>query len=202
MVGHTFIDATLGRHRWLMIRATFPIDPLVIWGTIIVGAVTTLFTATPLIIYILMGMMALDIIVGLTAAAIAGRINHQKAFQGALRKSIILMVLTATKLLQLQVALLIEWQVAPYFRQVPQNIPLTEFVGSIFLLYEFVSILENASRAGVRLPPLLVKVLDIEGKRSAPNATNILRPGSDEGPPRTILRPNGDHHSHGVDHKR
>lgn len=202
MVKDALIDATLGRHRWLMVKATYPIDPPILWGSVFVGAVLTIFSATPFIIYTLMGMMALDIIVGITAAAIAGQINHQEAFQGALRKSVILMVVTATKLLQLQIALLIEGQVTPYFQHIPRNIPLTEFVGSFFLLYEFVSILENASRAGVRLPPILLHVLDIEGKHDATDATNILRSKFDEGPSGAIIRPDGHHHPHGIDNKR
>lgn len=129
------------------------------WWASLTGGVGAMLASVPLVIWALLGMMTLDVVVGLLAAGINGEINREKAFRGALRKVVILGVVGAAALIQLEMAVLLQTSVAPMLGNIPVNLPLTEFVGGIFIVYEFISILENATKAGVRLPDPLVRML-------------------------------------------
>lgn len=130
-----------------------------------IGGLFASLTGMPLLLVVLLGMMTLDVIVGVSLAWDKGELSSKKSFQGGVRKVIVLAIVIATWLLQSVLSLYIYAHLSPYFANMPSNIPLAEFVTSYFILYTFLSILENAVKAGIRLPDVLVGVLKIDAQR-------------------------------------
>lgn len=130
-----------------------------------IGGLFASLTGTPLVLTVLLAMMVLDVVVGMSVAWQNGEISSRKSFQGGVRKVIILGIVLATWLIQSVLSVYAYQHLSPYFAGVPQSIPLAEFVGSYFILYTFISILENAVKAGIRLPDVLVGVLKIDSQQ-------------------------------------
>lgn len=130
-----------------------------IWWAALAGFVGVAVGTIPYVLYVLLGMMTLDIFVGVLAAGIAGNINRDRAWTGVLRKIVILAVMAAVMLLQVVLALLLSMGSGTMLGNIPTNVPLTEFVGATFIFYEFVSILENAVKSGIQLPEPLMNML-------------------------------------------
>ena len=114
-----------------------------------------------LVLAVLVGMMVIDVVVGIAVAWQKGEVSSRKSFEGGIRKFIILCVVLAAWLMQYMLAIFALTHLAAYLPDVPVNVPLGEFVGSYFILYTFISILENAVRAGIRLPDQLTNMLKI-----------------------------------------
>lgn len=133
----------------------------------ITGVIGTL-VGIQLVLAILIGMMVIDVVVGMAVAWQHGEINSKKSFQGGIRKFIVLCVVLASWLIQYAIAVFAAVQISPYLPDVPKNVPLGEFVGSYFIIYFFFSILENAVRGGVRLPEQLTNALKITSMPTKP----------------------------------
>lgn len=114
-----------------------------------------------LVLVVLFSMMVIDIAVGLAVAWQKNEVSSKKSFQGGVRKFTIICVVLASWLIQYAIAVFAAVQLSSYLPDVPINVPLGEFVGSYFILYTFISILENAVRSGIRLPLQLTKILKI-----------------------------------------
>ena len=128
-----------------------------------VGAFGVL-AGVPLVMVVLLGMMAIDIAVGLALAWSRQEISARRSFEGGIRKVIIIGVVLAAWLVQYMLAVAAYTHLAAYLPSVP-NIPFAEVVASYFILYEFISILENAVRAGIRLPSQLSNMLKVDATK-------------------------------------
>jgi toxin secretion/phage lysis holin len=133
-----------------------------------VGGVVGFFaslTGMQLVIVVLLAMMVIDVVVGVSVAAQNGELSSKKSFQGGLRKVNVLAIVLATWLIQSILSIYAYTHLTPYFANMPATIPLAEFVGSYFILYTFISILENAVKGGVKLPGVLAGVLKIDSQQ-------------------------------------
>lgn len=133
------------------------------WFLIGGGAIGVLgsLVGFPLVLTMLVAMMVIDVVVGVAVAWQKGALNSKKSFDGGIRKFVIICVVMATWLIQYMLAVIAYDHLSPYLPDTPANVPLAEFVGSYFILYTFISILENAVRAGIRLPRQLTSILKV-----------------------------------------
>jgi toxin secretion/phage lysis holin len=130
-----------------------------------IGGLFATLTGVPLLLAVLLGMMVIDVVVGLAVAWQNGEVSSRKAWEGGIRKVIILGIVLACWMIQIVMSVYAFEHIAPYFAGVPTNLPLAEFVSSYFVLYILISILENAVKAGIRLPDVLTGVLKIDTEK-------------------------------------
>lgn len=133
-----------------------------------IASLAAMVAGLPVTFLVLFGMMGLDIFVGLLRAGMAGEINSKKAWDGGIRKTIMIAVLGSVYLIQIAIASATTPYIASHFPDLSTNLPLTEIVASYYIVYFLISILENAVAAGVPLPDILVQILKIDpNKRSS-----------------------------------
>ena len=123
-----------------------------------VGAVISFFTGLPVIIWVLVGVMTLDYVTGLITGAMGvsnktegGRLSSRAAFEGLMRKMMILVVVLLAALLDLAV-------------QTGAGVSFSAVTGATclwFVASEGVSILENATNMGLPIPEALTRALEI-----------------------------------------
>ena len=123
-----------------------------------VGAVISFFTGLPVIMWVLMGVMTLDYVTGLITGAMGvsnktegGRLSSRAAFEGLMRKMMILVVVLLAVLLDLAV-------------QTGAGVSFSAVTGATclwFIASEGVSILENAANMGLPIPEALTRALEI-----------------------------------------
>ena len=123
-----------------------------------VGAVISFFTGLPVIMWVLMGVMTLDYVTGLITGAMGvsnktegGRLSSRAAFEGLMRKMMILVVVLLAALLDLAV-------------QTGAGVSFSAVTGATclwFIASEGVSILENATNMGLPIPEALTRALEI-----------------------------------------
>ena len=124
----------------------------------VAGAVISFFTGIPTIMWVLIAMMTIDYVTGLITGAMGvsnktegGRLSSRAAFEGILRKVMVLLVVLLASLLDLAV-------------QNSAGVSFTAVTGATclwFIASEGVSILENAAEMGVPIPGVLRKALEI-----------------------------------------
>jgi toxin secretion/phage lysis holin len=127
-----------------------------------IGGLFASLTGVPLLLAVLLAMMVIDVIVGLFVAYQKGEVSSRKAWEGGIRKVIIIGIVFASWMIQIVLSAYAFEHIVPYFASAPTTLPLAEFVSSYFILYIFISILENAVKAGIRLPDVLTGVLKID----------------------------------------
>lgn len=84
-------------------------------------------------------LMGIDIITGILAAGIAKTVSSTTAYEGMVRKAIMLLLVGLGVILE------------PY----AQEVPLGKMLALSFSVVEVLSIIENAARAGVPIPEVL-----------------------------------------------
>lgn len=101
------------------------------------------------VLFALVGLIILDILMGLAVAFVDKTVSSSASWRGMTKKSAILIVIAMVGLLQ------------PQLQSVPAvgSVPLTQLIASFYCLSEALSILENASRIGIPLPPFLITSL-------------------------------------------
>ena len=107
--------------------------------------VLAFFVALNPIYLALLGFMLLDIATGILAAATIKAVDSQITFRGVTKKAIMLMIVVTAALLGTNadsVGLTV-------------TIPLGEAVAVYYIINEALSVIENAARAGVPIPPIL-----------------------------------------------
>lgn len=122
------------------------------------GAVISFFTGMPVIMWVLIGMMTLDYITGLITGALGvsnktegGKLSSRAAFEGLMRKMMVLLVVALAVLIDLAVAN-------------SAGVTFNAVTGATclwFIASEGVSVLENAAELGVPIPGILRKALEI-----------------------------------------
>ena len=122
------------------------------------GAAMSFFTGLPPIIWVLIAVMTLDYITGLICGLMGkspktetGGLSSKTAFQGLLKKVLILVVVGLAALVDHAIA-------------VSAGIEMAAVTGACclwFVASEGLSILENAAAMGVPIPNVLMKALEI-----------------------------------------
>lgn len=122
------------------------------------GAVISFFTGVPVIMWVLIGVMVLDYVTGLICGAVGkspktegGGLSSRAAFEGLMRKAMILLVVLLAVLLDCAVAA----QAGVTFSAVTGAVCLW------FIASEGVSILENAAAMGLPVPKVLTDALEV-----------------------------------------
>lgn len=134
------------------------------------GAVISFFTGIPVIMWVLIAMMTIDYVTGLITGAMGvsnktegGKLSSRAAFEGILRKVMVILVVLLAVLLDLAV-------------QNSAGVSFSAVTGATclwFIASEGVSILENAAEMGVPIPGILRKALEImrDGGEDEPKKT-------------------------------
>lgn len=122
------------------------------------GAAISFFTGIPVIMWVLIGMMTLDYVTGIITGALGvsnktegGKLSSRAAFEGLMRKVMVLLMVFLAVLLDLAV-------------QTGAGISFSAVTGATclwFIASEGVSVLENAAELGVPIPGVLRKALEI-----------------------------------------
>ena len=122
------------------------------------GAIISFATGIPAIMWVLVGMMTLDYITGLITGALGvsnktegGRLSSRAAFEGLIRKGVVLLVVLLAVLIDLAVAN-------------SAGVTFSAVTGATclwFIASEGVSVIENAAELGVPIPGILRKALEI-----------------------------------------
>ena len=122
------------------------------------GAIASFFCGLPPIIWILLAVMSLDYVTGILCALMGkspktehGGLSSSQAFKGLLRKSLILFVVLLAALIDHAVA-------------ISADIEFAAMAGATclwFIASEGMSVLENASLMGVKIPKILLHALEL-----------------------------------------
>ena len=132
------------------------------WLSAAGGAVLAFFTGLPVIIWILIGVMSLDYITGIMCGFMGkspktetGGLSSQAAFEGLMKKVLILMVVGLAAMVDKAIAS-------------AASIEMVAVTGATclwFVASEGLSVLENAAAMGVPIPKVLMKALEIMRKQ-------------------------------------
>lgn len=130
------------------------------------GAVISFFTGIPAIAWALIGVMSLDYVTGLICGWVgkspkteSGGLSSRAAFEGLMRKCMILLVVLLAWLLDYAVA-------------TGAGVSISAVTGAVclwFIASEGVSVLENAAAMGLPVPKVLTRALEImraEGEKT------------------------------------
>ena len=130
------------------------------------GAVISFFTGIPAIAWALIGVMSLDYVTGLICGWVgkshkteSGGLSSRAAFEGLMRKCMILLVVLLAWLLDYAVA-------------TGAGVSFSAVTGAVclwFIASEGVSVLENAAAMGLPVPKVLTRALEImraEGEKT------------------------------------
>ena len=132
------------------------------WLSAAGGAVLAFITGLPVIMWILIGVMSLDYITGIMDGLMGkspktetGGLSSKAAFEGLMKKVLILMVVGLAALVDMAISS-------------AASIEMVAVTGATclwFVASEGLSILENATAMGVPIPKMLLKALEIVRKK-------------------------------------
>lgn len=128
------------------------------WLSAAGGAVLAFFTGLPVIIWILIGVMTLDYITGIMCGCMGrspktetGGLSSKAAFEGLLKKVLILMVVGLAALVDRAISMTAEIEF----------VAVTGACCLWFIASEGMSVLENAAAMGVPIPKILLQALEL-----------------------------------------
>mgnify|MGYP001607150072 CR=1 FL=1 len=116
-------------------------DPLRRWGVGLAGLAVGWWLGLHPAVQVLIVLMGIDLASGLLAGL--GQLRSEVAFLGLRKKAIVLLLVAAASLLG----------------QMADNLPLGQAVAGFYAAHEGISILENATRAGLPVPRALREAL-------------------------------------------
>lgn len=117
-------------------------DPPAAVGAV-AGIVMSLWLGLTVFIQALLVVMVADIVTGLIAAGVEGRVSSHASLKGLAKKS-----------MQLILVMLVAWLSANLHGYLGDGFPGADAVAGAFIVTELISILENAQRVGISLGPL------------------------------------------------
>lgn len=133
------------------------------------GAAMSFFTGMPPLIWILLAVMALDYLTGIICGfrgasqkTQSGKLSSKAAFEGLLKKAVILLVVFLAALLDRAVAM-------------GAGVEFSAVTGATclwFIASEGLSIVENAAALGVKIPSILLQALEIMQSKNDGEDTN------------------------------
>lgn len=122
------------------------------------GAIASFFAGIPVIMWVLIGMMTLDYVTGLITGVMGvsnktegGKLSSRAAFEGLMKKVVVLLVVLLAVLVDLAV-------------QTGAGVTFNAVTGATclwFIASEGVSVLENAAEMGVPIPAVLTRALEV-----------------------------------------
>jgi toxin secretion/phage lysis holin len=115
---------------------------IVVYVKVVAGALAALAGGLPMLTQVLIVLMAVDIATGILAAFIHREVSSDVSFRGIARKAIVLLVVAAGAWVEPVVQL-----------------PIGDAVAGFYAVHEGLSILENVTRAGLPVPPVLREAL-------------------------------------------
>jgi toxin secretion/phage lysis holin len=127
-------------------------QPIVLSLSIIGSFTSFLFGGWDLLVTILVCFVIIDYITGVIASALEGKLSSKVGFHGIARKVFIFIIVAISHLLDL----VIGWD----------NHLLRDMTIFFYLVNEFISIVENASRTGIPIPEFLIKAIEMLKDRS------------------------------------
>ncbi|GLH64561.1 phage holin family protein [Parageobacillus sp. G301] len=118
------------------------------FGISLVGSfVSFLIGGMDSLVIILLCFVIADYVTGLIASAIEGRLSSQVGFRGIVRKLLIFVLVAVSHLLEIAIG----WN----------NHFIRDAIIFFYIANEFISIVENAGRAGVPIPSFLRKAIEL-----------------------------------------
>ncbi|MBB3869633.1 phage holin family protein [Parageobacillus toebii NBRC 107807] len=118
------------------------------FGISLVGSfVSFLIGSMDSLVMILLCFVIADYVTGLIASAIEGRLSSQVGFRGIVRKLLIFVLVAVSHLLEIAIG----WN----------NHFIRDAIIFFYITNEFISIVENAGRAGVPIPSFLRKAIEL-----------------------------------------
>ena len=122
------------------------------------GAVASFFTGMPPLVWVLLGAMSLDYATGLICGALGksqktqgGALSSRAAFEGLMKKALILAVVGLAALVDVAIAS-------------GAGVSFSAITGAVclwFIASEGLSVLENGAQLGVSVPKPLMRALEI-----------------------------------------
>ena len=120
---------------------------------LIIAALAALWLSLPTIFTILIVVSLADIVSGVLAAAISGRLSSDASLKGMAKKTMVFLLVGVSVALE------------NYHGVSSLGAPLSQLVAGFFVAHEALSLLENAAEIGVPIPPFLRSALaKIDGK--------------------------------------
>ncbi len=119
--------------------------PVASW---LVAVLSAFWMSLPVAVQSLLYLMILDYISGLLASAKEGKLSSSKAYKGISGKLLIVIMVSAAHIISH----------IPHLAFLPFDLGVV--IASAYCVNELVSITENCSRGGVRVPNKLIKLLD------------------------------------------
>ena len=139
------------------------------------GAVLSFFAGLPPILWILLAVITLDYVTGIICGAMGkspktenGGLSSKEAFQGLLKKALILFVVLLAALLDRAVSMSADIEFAA----------VSEATCLWFIASEGMSVLENAAAMGVPIPRILLNMLELFKSKGGDKPPD--QPGDDE----------------------
>jgi len=128
------------------------------WTAAAIGAVVSFISGIPVIMWVLIGMMTIDFVTGLITGVLGksnktegGKLSSRAAFEGLMKKVMVLLVVFLAVLVDLAV-------------QTGAGVSFSAVTGATclwFIASEGISVLENAAELGVPIPDVLLRALEI-----------------------------------------
>ena len=122
------------------------------------GAIASFFTGMPPLVFVLLGVMSLDYATGLICGALGkspktqgGGLSSRAAFEGLMKKALILIVVGLAALVDVAIAS-------------GAGVSFSAITGAVclwFIASEGISVLENGAEMGVSVPKPLLKALEV-----------------------------------------
>nr|WP_276521922.1 phage holin family protein [Geobacillus stearothermophilus] len=98
-------------------------------------------------VVILLALVIVDYLTGIAASAVEGKLSSQVGFRGIIRKLLIFVLVAASHLVDLAIG----WNMHV----------IRDAIIFFYIANEFISIVENAGRAGVPIPSVLRKAIEL-----------------------------------------
>jgi len=122
--------------------------PIPMIGVSLFGSLVSLFVGgMDLFVVILLALVIVDYITGIAASALEGKLSSQVGFRGIVRKLLIFVLVAASHLVDLAIG----WDMHL----------IRDAIIFFYIANEFISIVENAGRAGVPIPAVLRKAIEL-----------------------------------------
>ncbi|MEC5187009.1 toxin secretion/phage lysis holin [Geobacillus thermodenitrificans] len=117
-------------------------------GVPLFGSLVSVFVGSvDSFVVILLALVIVDYITGIVASAMEGKLSSQVGFRGIVRKLLIFVLTAAAHLVDLAIG----WNMHL----------IRDAIVFFYIANEFISIVENAGRAGVPIPAVLRKAIEL-----------------------------------------
>jgi toxin secretion/phage lysis holin len=112
---------------------------------IVSGLVSWMIGSFGIVFTVFLALQAIDFITGLMAGAVNEGLSSPKGKKGLIKKTYIILLLCAVYMIELAI--------------LKSNGVITSSISGAFAVMEFVSIVENGGRMGIRIPSILSKLV-------------------------------------------